>query len=118
MTEMPPSGAVVEAPPAANGRSTSARGAHADADTPTRPAAETELKASLEDSPSGVTRIERRVEQLRAEMRAGEERLRELDAERARIRDTMLRIDGAIMALSELASRPESDSPSEQPRDD
>jgi hypothetical protein len=46
--------------------------------------------------------IARRLEELRAEFTAGEERLQELEAERARVRDTVLRIQGAIMALEEL----------------
>jgi hypothetical protein len=48
------------------------------------------------------TRIEQRIEELRAELAAGERRLAELDAERAHVRDTMLRIEGALMALTEL----------------
>jgi uncharacterized coiled-coil protein SlyX len=51
---------------------------------------------------SASTRIEQRIEELRAELAAGERRLAELDAERAHVRDTMLRIEGALMALTEL----------------
>ena len=49
--------------------------------------------------------ISRRLEELRAELAAGEARLLELDGERARVRDTVLRIQGAIMALEELSPR-------------
>ena len=47
--------------------------------------------------------IVKRLKELRAEFAAGEERLQELEAERARVRDTVLRIQGAIMALEELS---------------
>jgi hypothetical protein len=43
------------------------------------------------------------VETLRAELMKGEARLRQLDEERAAVRDQLLRIDGAITALAELA---------------
>lgn len=44
-----------------------------------------------------------RLAQLRAEYEAGQKMLAELDAKRQEIRDTMLRISGAIQVLEELA---------------
>ena len=46
--------------------------------------------------------IERRLGELQEELRTGQQRLRELDGERERVRDTVLRIEGAILALKEL----------------
>jgi septal ring factor EnvC (AmiA/AmiB activator) len=43
-----------------------------------------------------------RLAQLRAELEKGEHRLRQLDRERNEVRDTMLRITGAIRVLEEL----------------
>lgn len=43
-----------------------------------------------------------RLVQLRAELEKGEHRLRQLDRERHEVRDTMLRITGAIRVLEEL----------------
>jgi septal ring factor EnvC (AmiA/AmiB activator) len=43
-----------------------------------------------------------RLVQLRAELEKGEHRLRQLDRERQEVRDTMLRISGAIRVLEEL----------------
>jgi len=43
-----------------------------------------------------------RLAQLRAELEKGEHRLRLLDRERQEVRDTMLRISGAIRVLEEL----------------
>jgi hypothetical protein len=51
--------------------------------------------------------VERRLDELRRELRTGEERLRELDAERGRVRDTVLRIEGAILALEALCGPPD-----------
>ena len=47
-------------------------------------------------------RIRSRLEELKAEAAAGERRLAELEAENAQLRATLLRIDGAIFALTEL----------------
>lgn len=44
-----------------------------------------------------------RLAQLRAEYEAGQRMLAELDAKRQEIRDTLLRISGAIQVLEELA---------------
>ena len=45
-----------------------------------------------------------RLDQLRAEARTGEQRLMELRSEEVRVHDTLLRINGAILALEELLS--------------
>jgi chromosome segregation ATPase len=45
--------------------------------------------------------IEQRLEQLKAEFEQGEKMLVELDAKRATLKETMLRISGAIQALEE-----------------
>jgi hypothetical protein len=47
--------------------------------------------------------VGKRLEELREELRTGRERMLELEAENLRVRDTVLRIEGAIMALEELA---------------
>lgn len=54
-------------------------------------------------------RIRSRLDELKAEAVAGERRLGELEAESAQLRATLLRIDGAILALTELL---DSDEPS------
>jgi prefoldin subunit 5 len=43
-----------------------------------------------------------RLAQLRMELEKGQQRLRMLDRERQEVRDTMLRISGAIRVLEEL----------------
>lgn len=48
--------------------------------------------------------IERRLQELRKEFKTGEAQLEELDRRRAQLRDTLLRISGAIQALEELLS--------------
>jgi hypothetical protein len=53
-----------------------------------------------------------RLEALRAELAAGERRLRALEFERQSLRDTLLRVDGAIAVLEELiAAAPASSEP-------
>jgi prefoldin subunit 5 len=47
-------------------------------------------------------RIETRLTELRAERERGEEMLAELQARQAALRDTVLRIQGAIQVLEEL----------------
>ena len=48
--------------------------------------------------------IHQRLQELRTELAKGEQQLERLDRERANIRDTVLRIQGAIQVLEELAS--------------
>jgi predicted nuclease with TOPRIM domain len=62
------------------------------------------MTATQNGTPPLDDRIAERVEELRGELRAGRERMRELDAERARIQETILRIEGAILALEELTT--------------
>jgi len=47
-------------------------------------------------------RLEARLEELRGELIAGETRLRELEAEEAGLRETLLRISGAAQVVREL----------------
>ncbi len=46
--------------------------------------------------------MDERLAQLRAELEKGQHRLLQLDRERQEVRDTMLRISGAIHVLEEL----------------
>jgi predicted nuclease with TOPRIM domain len=43
-----------------------------------------------------------RLQQLRAELEKGRQRMQALDCEREKVRETMLRISGAIQVLEEL----------------
>jgi predicted nuclease with TOPRIM domain len=45
-----------------------------------------------------------RLASLKKEFEAGQNRLRELEAEMTQVRDTMLRISGAIQVLEELSA--------------
>ncbi len=49
--------------------------------------------------------IESRLQQLRAEFNMGQEKLRQLEAEAAEVRSTLLRISGAIQVLEELLAK-------------
>jgi len=46
--------------------------------------------------------MEERLQELRKEFKIGEAQLEDLDRQRARLRDTLLRISGAIQVLEEL----------------
>ena len=46
--------------------------------------------------------MEKRLQKLRREFKTGEAQLEELDRRRAQLRDTLLRISGAIQVLEEL----------------
>lgn len=46
--------------------------------------------------------VMQRIEELRSELAKGRQHLDALDQERQEVRDTMLRISGAIQALEEL----------------
>ncbi|HEX7313593.1 MAG TPA: hypothetical protein VF297_06710 [Pyrinomonadaceae bacterium] len=49
--------------------------------------------------------LRKRLEELKREFEAGGARLRELEAEQARVRETMLRISGAIQVLEEALTQ-------------
>jgi hypothetical protein len=55
----------------------------------------------------GVKAVAERLKTLEEEYRKGQQMLAELDQRRAEIRDTMLRIAGAIQVLKELSAEPE-----------
>ena len=46
--------------------------------------------------------IEQRLQELRSEFKIGEAQLEDLDRRRAQLRDTLLRISGAVQVLEEL----------------
>jgi predicted nuclease with TOPRIM domain len=50
--------------------------------------------------------IEQRIKELKAEFEAGQKMLADLETQQARIRETMLRISGAVQALEELLAPP------------
>lgn len=52
--------------------------------------------------PDERVRVEARIATLREELGRGTRRLEEIDAEAARIRETVLRIAGALQVLGEL----------------
>lgn len=60
-----------------------------------------------DDRPPDASVLHARIEELKAEFATGERRLAELDVERTRVRDMMLRIEGAIVALEEMLGREE-----------
>jgi septal ring factor EnvC (AmiA/AmiB activator) len=49
--------------------------------------------------------LEKRLEELRAELEAGQKMLSELEAKRENLRQTLLRISGAIQVLEEELAR-------------
>ncbi len=51
--------------------------------------------------------LSKRLEELRAELMKGQWRLEALDQERQEVRDTLLRISGAIQVLQELEGQKE-----------
>ena len=53
--------------------------------------------------------LERRLEELRGELEAGEKILADLDSRRASLRDSILRISGAIQVLQEEVTRLDDD---------
>lgn len=63
---------------------------------------------------NGRDDMERRLAELEAELQAGERLMAELDDRRQRLRDSMLRIGGAIQVLRELLGR-EGRGPEEEP---
>ena len=63
---------------------------------------------------NGRDDMERRLAELETELQAGERLMAELDDRRQRLRDSMLRIGGAIQVLRELLDR-EGRGPEEEP---
>lgn len=53
--------------------------------------------------------MQARLEELQGEFRAGEARLRDLELEAARLRETLLRISGATQVLEELLAASRTD---------
>jgi predicted nuclease with TOPRIM domain len=56
-------------------------------------------------------KLEKRLEELKKEFESGQARLRELETEQAYIRETMLRISGAIQVLEETLALKEPGEP-------
>jgi ABC-type transporter Mla subunit MlaD len=54
--------------------------------------------------------LEKRLQELRSEFKTGEAQLEELDRRRAQLRDTLLRISGAIQVLEELLNSEQEES--------
>ncbi len=52
-------------------------------------------------------RIDLRLDELRRELQQGQEEMAKLERKRGDLRDTMLRITGAIQVLEELAGKPD-----------
>lgn len=50
--------------------------------------------------------LTQRLQILKSEFEAGQKRMAELEAQKAHLRDTLLRISGAIQVLEELLSDP------------
>ena len=65
---------------------------------------ETDAQPSNGAAPPMIERrvLQQRLDQLRAELVEGQARLRQLEGECARVRETVLRIEGAIVVLEEL----------------
>jgi hypothetical protein len=62
--------------------------------------------------------LEQRLKQLRPEFEAGQKMLAELEANQANVRETMLRISGAIQVLEELLVQADQPAPAPgQPND-
>ena len=51
--------------------------------------------------------LEQRLQALQSEHEAGQRMIAELDARRAQLTQTMLRIEGAVQVLQELLKQPE-----------
>ncbi|MCO5188704.1 MAG: hypothetical protein M9918_10975 [Anaerolineae bacterium] len=53
-------------------------------------------------------KLEHRIEELRIEFEAGQKMLVNLETKQAEVRETLLRISGAIQVLEELLTEPDS----------
>jgi hypothetical protein len=71
------------------------------------------LEQAVQDSTKKTKTMEKRLEELRAELAKGQRHLEALDHQRHEVRDTILRISGAIRVLEELLAR--QDTASEEP---
>jgi len=60
------------------------------------------------------THIQTRLEELKKEFESGQARLRELDNQQALLRETMLRISGAIQVLNEVLAVDQTEGQSDQ----
>lgn len=52
------------------------------------------------------TQLEQRLQSLKAEFESGQKMLADLEAKQANLRDTLLRISGAIQVLEEVLNEP------------
>jgi predicted nuclease with TOPRIM domain len=64
------------------------------------------------------TQLEERLKQLKAEYEAGQKMLADLEARQASLRETMLRISGAIQVLEEELAKTEEAPPQTHAPDD
>lgn len=60
-------------------------------------------------------KIEQRLAALKAEFESGQKMLRELEAKQANLKQTVLRISGAIQVLEELLEETEAEATAEEP---
>ena len=58
--------------------------------------------------------LESRLAELRGEFEKGQQRLKEIEAEAGGLRDTLLRISGAIQVLQEELEKVDPESPQQQ----
>ena len=58
--------------------------------------------------------LESRLAELRGEFEKGQQRLKEIEAEAGSLRDTLLRISGAIQVLQEELEKVDPESPQQQ----
>ncbi len=59
--------------------------------------------------------LERRLDELKKEFEAGQNRLRDLEMQQAHLRETLLRISGAIQVLEELLAKQQTTSNQPKP---
>jgi predicted nuclease with TOPRIM domain len=62
--------------------------------------------------------LEERLKELKAEYETGQARLRELETETNYVRETMLRISGAIQVMQELLEKDQPQAESAKPQDE
>lgn len=59
--------------------------------------------------------LQQRLEELKKEFETGQKRLRDLEIQETQLRETMLRISGAIQVLEELLAKGQSDEEKSEP---